>query len=90
MKGKRCGQEAMLALQNRYDGKSESERKTQVSKDDQKKIFYRNKTTFPFEKYRTQIKQGFNLPENHDVPFYEEDKVLINYSYNTFKTEVNK
>ena len=89
MKGKRWGQEAMLALQNHYYGKSESERKTQVSKDNLNKIFYRNKTTFPFKKYRTKMKQRFNLLDNHNVPLYEEDKVLINYSKNNFKTEVN-
>ena len=79
----------MLALQNHYYGIPESERKTQVSKDYLNKIFYRNKTTFPFKKYRTKMKQRFNLLDNHNVPLYEEDKVLINYSKNNFKTEVN-
>ena len=50
MKWKRCGQEAMLILQNHSDGKSEGERSKQVAKDDLKRLFHRNDTTFSFEK----------------------------------------
>ena len=47
----------MLTLQNHYDGKSECKRRKQVAKDDLKRLFYRNETTFSFEKYITKIKQ---------------------------------
>ena len=50
MKGKCCGQESMLALNNHYDGKSKGECRKHVAKDDLKRLFYRNKTTFSFEK----------------------------------------
>ena len=33
MKGKRCGQEEMLALQNHYDGKSEGGHRKRLAKD---------------------------------------------------------
>ena len=42
MKGKRCGREAMLALQHHYDVKSEGGRRKQVAKYNQKTLFYRN------------------------------------------------
>ena len=41
-KVKRCGWEAMLALQNHYDGKSENKLREQVAKFNIKKLFYRN------------------------------------------------
>ena len=75
MKGKHYGQEAILALQNHYDGKSEGECRKQVAKDDLKILFYRNKTTFPFNKYVTKMKQTFNVLYNYNVPLYDEDKV---------------
>ena len=76
MKGKHCGQEAMFALQNYYDGKSEGEFRKQVAKEDLKRLFYRNKTTFSFEKYVTRMKQKFNVLDNYYiVRLYEEEKV---------------
>ena len=48
---------------------------TQVAKDNLKRLFYRNKTTFSFEKYVTNMKQTFNVLENYNVPLYKEDKV---------------
>ena len=50
IKGKSCGQEAMMAFQNKYDGKSEGERRKQVAEDELKRFFYRNEITFSFEK----------------------------------------
>ena len=41
MKGKICGQEEMLLLQNHYDGKSEGELRKQVAKDYLNRLFYR-------------------------------------------------
>ena len=58
---KRCGREEVLALQNHYDGKSEGKRRKQVAKDNLKMLFYRNETTFSFEKYITKLKQKFNV-----------------------------
>ena len=49
MKGKCCDQEAMLAFQNNYDGKSEGKSRKQVDKENLKRLFYRNKTTFSFK-----------------------------------------
>ena len=46
-----------------------------MDKDDLKMLFYRNETTFYFEKYVTKMKQTFNVLENYKVPLYEEDKV---------------
>ena len=65
----------MLVLQNHYDGKSAGERSKQVAKDDLKKLFYSNKTTFSFGKYITKMKQTFNVLENYNFPLVEEDKV---------------
>ena len=84
----------MLALQNNYDRKSEGEHRKQVAKDYIKRLFYRNKSTFSFEKYVTTMKQTFNVLENYNVSLHEEDKISkildnINGPNNDFKTEVN-
>ena len=75
MKVKIFGQTAILEFQNNYDGKSEFEHRKQVDKDDLNGLFYSNKTTFSFEKYVSNMRQTFNVIENQNVPFYEEDKV---------------
>ena len=54
----------MSTLLNNYDGKSEDERRKQVSKDNIKRSFYRNEATFSFEKYVTNMKHKFNVLEN--------------------------
>ena len=56
MKGKFCGQEAVLLLQNHYYGKSEGKRRKQVANHDIHMLFYKNETTFSFEKYVTKMK----------------------------------
>ena len=50
MKGKHCGQEAMLAFKNNYDGKSEGECRKNVAKDDINRLFYREKITLSIKK----------------------------------------
>ena len=59
-----------------------------------KKIFYKNETTFTFEKYVTKLKGIFNVLEKYGVPLYEEQMVehILEHimSPNTeFKTKVN-
>ena len=75
MKGTRCGRAAMSALQTHYDGTSEGERRKAVAKADLKKLFYRNETTFSFEKYVTKLKHIFNVMDRYAMPLYEKDKV---------------
>ena len=65
-----------------------------VSKENLKRVFYRNETTFSFKKYVTNMKQTFNVIENYNVPLYDEDKFRqlldnINCTNNDLKTEVN-
>ena len=47
----------------------------QVDRSDLKKIFYKNETTFTFEKYVTKLKGAFNVLEKYSVPLYEEQMV---------------
>ena len=70
MKVKCCGWEAMLAWQNHYNVKSLVERRKQVAKEDLKRLFYRNGTTFSFEKYVTKMKQILNVIDSYNVPLY--------------------
>ena len=46
-----------------------------MAKDDLRRLFYRNKTTFSFKKYITKMKQKMNVLDHYNVPLYEEDKV---------------
>ena len=75
MKGKKCGRIAMIALQDHYDGKAEGERRMAVAKADLTKLFYRNETTFSFEKYVTKLLTIFNILDKYRFPVYEKDKV---------------
>ena len=67
----------------------------QVGREYLKKIFYKNETTFTFDKYVTNIKVIFNMLGKYGVPLYEEhitdhllDQIM---SPNTeLKTEVKK
>ena len=83
-----------LAVQNHYDGKSDGERRKQVSKDNLKRSFYGNETTFSFNNYVTNMKQTFNVLDNYNFPLYEEGKVRqlphnTNIPNNNLKTKVN-
>ena len=75
IKGLKCGRKAMQELQAHYDGTSEGARRKQVARVDLKKIFYKNETTFTFEKYVTNLKGIFNVLEGYGVPLYEDHMV---------------
>ena len=42
---------------------------------DLKNFFYKNDTTFTFEKYATKLKGGFNVLEKYVFPIYEDQMV---------------
>ena len=46
-----------------------------VAKADLIKLFYRNESTFSFEKYVTKLLEIFNVHQTYNVPLYEKDKV---------------
>ena len=75
MRGKSYGTIAMIALQNNYDGMAEGERRMTVTKVDLTTLFYRNESTFSFEKYVTKRLTIFNILEKYKFPIYEKDKV---------------
>ena len=58
-----------------YDGTSEGVRRKQMARADLKKIFYKNETTFTFEKYVTKLKDIFDVLEKYGAPLYEEQMV---------------
>ena len=58
------------------------------------KIFYKNDTTFTFEKYVTNMKRIFSILEKYEIPLYKEHTVVnlldhITPTNNKLKTEVN-
>lgn len=65
----------MLALQAHYDREAESDCRLTVAKADLDKLFFRNESTFSFEKYVTKLLDIFNIHELYRVPLYEKDKV---------------
>ena len=75
MRGKSCGTIAMIALQNNYDGMAEGERRMAVTKVDLTTLFYRNESTFSFEKYVTKRLTIFNILEKYKFPIHEKDKM---------------
>ena len=77
-KGKRGAREIMKALLNdHYDGTAEGERRKSVANSDLDKLFYRNESTFSFDKFVTKLKEGFNTLEQYGVPVHEENKVKM-------------
>ena len=65
----------MQELQDHYDGTSEGARRKQVARVYLNKIFYKNETTFTFEKYVTKLKGFFNVLEKYGIPLYKEQMV---------------
>ena len=56
-KSKRGAMDIMKALRDHYDGKAEGERRKAVAYADLDKLFYRNESTFSFDKYVTKMKE---------------------------------
>ena len=54
----------MQDIQDHNDGTSEGAWSKQVEIYDLKKIFYKNETTFTFDKYVTKLKGEFNVLDN--------------------------
>ena len=46
--GLKCSRKAMQELQSHYNNKSKGSRRKQVAREELKKIFYKNDTTFTF------------------------------------------
>ena len=70
IKGLKCVRKSMQELQNQYDCTSEGARRNQVARADLNNIFYKNETTFTFEKYVTNLKGVFNVLEKYGVLLY--------------------
>ena len=65
-----------------------------MAKDNLKRLFYSNWTTFSLEKYVINMKQTFNVPGNYNVLLYEEyrERKLLGDTYlpnNNLKTDFN-
>ena len=75
MKGTRCGRDAMKALQTHYDGTAEGERRMEAAQGDLTRLFYKNETTFSFEKYVTKMKECHDVLMKYGKPKYESDKI---------------
>ena len=65
-----------------------------MAKDNLKRLFYRNETTFSIENYVTKMKQTLNVLDNYNITLYEDEKVRklldnINCPTKYLKTEVN-
>ena len=75
----------MKALNDHYNGS--------VANSDLDKLFYRNESTFSFNKFVTKLKEGFNTLEQYGVPVHEENKAKmlmekVQYSNQELKSEV--
>lgn len=75
IKGISCGRMAMRALQDHYDGSAEAEKRKEAARADIKSLFYKNESSFSFERYINRLKKSFDTLEKYGVPIYEEDKV---------------
>lgn len=75
MKGTRCGRAAMQALQKHYNGVAEGERRMEAARGDLNRLFYKNETTFSFEKYVTKMKECHDVLLKYGKPKYQSDKI---------------
>ena len=75
IKGLEWGIKVTQDLQDNCDDTPEGARRKKVAIDDWNKIFYKNETTFTFDKYVTKCKGIFNVLEKYGVPLYEDQMV---------------
>ena len=62
----------MQELQAHYDETPDGSRRKKFTRADLKNIFYKNDTTFIFEKYVTDLKGFFNVLGKYGVPLFKE------------------
>ena len=65
----------MQELRAHCNGTSKGAHSKQFVRADLNNIFYKNETTFTFEKYVTNLKNILNMLEKYGVPLYEEQMV---------------
>ena len=63
------GETLWLLKNHNYYGKSDIECRKQAVKDDLKRLFYWNETTFYFEKEVTKMRRTFNVLDNYNVTY---------------------
>jgi hypothetical protein len=76
----RRGREAWIALCGHYDGPAEGDKRVAVARSNISKTFYKNETTFSFEKYSTRLKKSFDMLRQYGQPksHKEEVEILLN------------
>ena len=62
------GREACIALCEHYDGTAEGDKHVMVSRANINQAFYKNESTFSFERYTARIKHAFNTLRQYNQP----------------------
>ena len=73
----RDGREACTALCEHYDSPAEGDKRVTVSRDNIDQAFYKNESTFSFERYKTCLKHEFDTLWQYNQPNSDREEVEI-------------
>ena len=71
------GRAAWIALCEHYDGPAEGERRVTVSRSNIDQAFYKNQSTFSFERYTNRLKHAFDTLWQYNQPKIDREEVEI-------------
>lgn len=73
----RNSRSAWLALCNHYDGPAEGDKRVTVARANIESAYYKNESTFSFEKYSTRLKKAFDTLRQYNQPKSAKEEVDI-------------
>jgi hypothetical protein len=71
------GRAAWTALCNHYDGPAEGDKRVTVARANIDSAFYKNESTFSFEKYSTRLKKAYDTLRQYNQPKSSKEEVDI-------------
>jgi hypothetical protein len=71
------GRRAWNQLCEHYDGPAEGDKRVTVARSNLEQAFYKNESTFSFEKYSTRLKKSFDTLRQYGQPKSEKEEVEI-------------
>ena len=71
------GRSAWIALCEHYDGPAEGDKHVTVSCANTDQAFYKNESTFSFERYSTRLKHEFDTLQKYNLPKSDREEVEI-------------
>ena len=71
------GREARIEFCEHYDGPADGDKRVTVSRANTDQAFYKNESTFYFERYKTCLKHTFDTLQQYNQPKWDREEVEI-------------